>query len=28
MTNMSGDSRSRGLVTAVHEALGTTPAFA
>ncbi|HKE77619.1 MAG TPA: serine hydrolase domain-containing protein [Acidimicrobiales bacterium] len=28
MTNMSGDPRSRGLVTAVHEALGTTPAFA
>ena len=27
MTNMSGDPRSRGLVAAVHEALGTTPAF-
>jgi CubicO group peptidase (beta-lactamase class C family) len=27
MTNLSGDPRSRGLVAAVHEALGTTPAF-
>jgi CubicO group peptidase (beta-lactamase class C family) len=28
MTNMSGDPRSRDLLVAVHEALGTTPAFA
>ncbi len=27
MTNLSGDPRSRGLVAAVHEALGTAPAF-
>jgi CubicO group peptidase (beta-lactamase class C family) len=28
MTNLSGDPRSRGLVAAVYEALGVTPAFA
>ena len=28
MTNLSGDPRSRGLVAAVYEAIGVTPAFA
>jgi hypothetical protein len=27
MTNLSGDPRSRGLVSAVYEAIGVEPAF-
>jgi CubicO group peptidase (beta-lactamase class C family) len=28
LTNLAGDPRSRGLVTAVYEAIGVTPVFA
>jgi hypothetical protein len=28
MTNLSGDPRTRGLVSAVYDAIGVAPAFA